>query len=86
MTKKMKWWERWWDVLFPPSPMKIARRDRRAIERGIELTDPEEFVAIKQRQDDLEQRVNLLETWKELMTRQEEEQVRGEEDAAGTTE
>lgn len=68
-----------WDTLFPPNPMKVAERDRRAIEGGIELTDPAEFAAIKERQDTLEKRVEALEAWKKLMLEQ-----RKEEDGTGT--
>jgi hypothetical protein len=66
---------RWRDAFFPPSPMKIAERDRKAIEAGIELTDPEEFRAIKRRQDTLERRVNELEAWKEVMLTKEKDEI-----------
>lgn len=73
---------RWWDVLWPPSPMKQAERDKKALASGIELTDPREFAAIQKRQDTLEQRVDELEAWREIMTKKQKEEL----DATGTIE
>lgn len=65
---------RWRDIFFPPSPMKIAERDKKALENGIELTDPEEFIAINKRLDALHRRVTELEAWQEVMiTKQKDE-------------
>lgn len=73
-TKK----KRWWDVLFPPNPSKVAKRDRKALAEGVELTDPVEFAAIRERQDTLEKRVDLLEAWKQAITKQLTNQEEGE--------